>query len=90
MSSGPRDPEARAPRPDRRDWQKAKLVVPENALREAGMGRLQGSAVGTESRSGTIGPINLEVKQTGERSTGNPYAAVRRGGGWKRGMVEMM
>jgi hypothetical protein len=39
MSSGPRDPEARAPRPDRRDWPKAKLVVPENALREAGMGR---------------------------------------------------
>jgi hypothetical protein len=37
MSSGPRDPEARAPRPDRRDWPKAKLVVPENALREAGM-----------------------------------------------------
>src|SRR5215468_8854662 len=34
--------------------------------------------------------INLEVKQTGERSTGNPYAAVRRGGGWKRGMVEMV
>src|SRR5215468_10123118 len=39
MSSGPRDPEARAPRPDRRDWPKAKLVVPENALREAGMRR---------------------------------------------------
>jgi len=45
MSSGPRDPEARAPRPDRRDWPKAKLVVPENALREAGMGR---SPFGTE------------------------------------------
>ena len=28
-----------------------------------------------ESRPSTIGPINLEVKQTGERSAGNPHAA---------------
>ena len=77
-----------------------------------------------------IGPINLGVKQTGERSAGNPHAAIdaagtgnvawskccdtrnrkgeatgntnldlnrraslrpyRRGGDWKRGMVEML
>ena len=28
MSSGPRDPEARAPRPDRRDWPKTTMVAP--------------------------------------------------------------
>jgi hypothetical protein len=28
-----------------------------------------------ESRPSTIGPITLEVKQTGERSEGNPHAA---------------
>jgi hypothetical protein len=28
-----------------------------------------------ESRPSTIGPITLEVKQTGERSAGNPHAA---------------
>jgi hypothetical protein len=37
--------------------------------------RLQGSVVDAESRPSTIGPITLEVKQTGERSAGNPHAA---------------
>ena len=55
MSSGPRDPEARAPRPDRRDWPKAKLVVPENALREAGMGR---SPLGTTQKSRSVRPMS--------------------------------
>src|SRR5215469_11783627 len=34
-----------------------------------------------------IGPISPEVKQMGARSAGNPHAALRRGGGWKRGTV---
>jgi len=29
-----------------------------------------------ESGSGRIGPISLEAKQTGERSAGNPHAAL--------------
>jgi hypothetical protein len=37
--------------------------------------QLSGSAVRAESRSGGIGPISLEAKQTGERSAGNPHAA---------------
>src|SRR6516165_10006688 len=37
--------------------------------------QLPGSAVRAESRHGRIGPINLGVKQTGERSAGNPHAA---------------
>jgi hypothetical protein len=41
----------------------------------AAVQRLQGSVVYAESRPSTIGPITLEVKQTGERSAGNPHAA---------------
>src|SRR5580704_4006483 len=41
----------------------------------AAVQRLQGSVVNAESRPSTIGPITLEVKQTGERSAGNPHAA---------------
>src|SRR6202171_1129991 len=41
----------------------------------AAVQRLQGSVVDAESRPCTIGPIILEVKQTGERSAGNPHAA---------------
>jgi hypothetical protein len=41
----------------------------------AAVQRLQGSVVDAESRPCTIGPITLEVKQTGERSAGNPHAA---------------
>src|SRR5215510_5408385 len=46
------------------------------ALRNlAAIQRLPGSATAVESRSSRIGPINLGVKQTGERSAGNPHAA---------------
>jgi hypothetical protein len=46
------------------------------ALRiSAAVQRLQGSVGYAESCPGTIGPITLEVKQTGERSAGNPHAA---------------
>src|SRR5258707_2468307 len=41
----------------------------------AAVQRLQGSLANAESRSSTIGPINLEVKQAGERSAGKPHAA---------------
>src|SRR5882757_4382872 len=41
----------------------------------AAVQRLQSSVGYGESRSSTIGPINLEVKQTGERSAGKPHAA---------------
>src|SRR5215468_812824 len=41
----------------------------------AAVQRLQGSLANAESRPGTTGPITLEVKQTGERSAGNPHAA---------------
>src|SRR6516162_2558352 len=37
-----------------------------------------------------IGPISLEAKQMGARSAGNPHAALRRGGGWKRGTAEIL
>src|SRR6202521_2634674 len=37
--------------------------------------QLSGSAARTESRPSRIGPINLDAKQTGERSAGNPHAA---------------
>src|SRR6478736_10303550 len=37
--------------------------------------QLSGSAARTESRPARIGPINLDAKQTGERSAGNPHAA---------------
>jgi hypothetical protein len=37
--------------------------------------QLPGSARNAESRFGRIGPITLEVKQTGERRAGNPHAA---------------
>jgi len=43
-----------------------------------------------ESRSGRIGPISLGAKQAGERSARKSACCVRRGGGWKRGMVEMV
>ena len=36
--------------------------------------QLQGSEGRSESRSSAIGPITLEVKQTGKRSAGNPPA----------------
>ena len=36
---------------------------------------LPSGSTSTESRSGRIGPIILEAKQTGERSAGNPHAA---------------
>src|SRR6266436_6827704 len=41
----------------------------------AAVQRLQSSVGYGESRSSTIGPINLEVKQAGERSAGKPHAA---------------
>src|SRR5258705_8153942 len=41
----------------------------------AAVQRLQGSLANAESRPSTIGPITLDVKQTGERSAGNPHAA---------------
>src|SRR6266446_3785978 len=41
---------------------------------------LPGSATAVESRSGRIGPISLEAKQTGERSAGNPHAAFDEAG----------
>jgi hypothetical protein len=41
----------------------------------AAVQRLPGSATEVESRSGRIGPISLEKKQTGERSAVNPPAA---------------
>ena len=36
---------------------------------------LPSGSTSAESRSGRIGPIILEAKQTGERSAGNPHAA---------------
>src|SRR5215467_6518742 len=39
------------------------------------MQRLQSSSTTAESRPSRIGPINLGMKQTGERSEGNPHAA---------------
>src|SRR5215475_6872520 len=36
---------------------------------------LQGSVAAAKSRSSRIGHINLGMKQTGERSAGNPHAA---------------
>src|ERR1700730_7134331 len=41
----------------------------------AAVQRLPRSMVHAESRPSTIGPITLEVKQTGERSARNPHAA---------------
>src|SRR6266478_9930617 len=41
----------------------------------AAVQRLQGSLANAESRPSTIGPITLDVKQTGERGAGNPHAA---------------
>src|SRR5262249_18365538 len=37
--------------------------------------QLPGSSATAESRPSRIGPINLGMKQTGERSAGNPHAA---------------
>ena len=51
--------------------------------------RLSGSARQAESRPGRIGPISLGAKQTGERRCGKSARCVRRGGDWKRGMVEI-
>jgi hypothetical protein len=51
---------------------------------------LPGSPTAVESCSGRIGPISLEAKQTGERSARKSARCVRRGGGWKRGRVEMV
>ena len=56
----------------------------------AAVQRLPGSATDVESRPSRIGPISLEEKQTGERSARKSACCVRRGGGWKRGMVEMV
>src|SRR5271166_491860 len=49
-----------------------------------------GCTTSAESRPGRIGPICLEAKQTGERSARKSACCVRRGGGWKRGMAEMV
>ena len=38
--------------------------------------QLPDSSATAESRPSRIGPINLEVKQTGERSAGKPHAAI--------------
>src|SRR5215813_9479541 len=38
--------------------------------------QLQGSVAAAESCPSRIGPITLEAKQTGERSAGNPHAAI--------------
>ena len=51
---------------------------------------LPSGSTSAESRSGRIGPIILEAKQTGERSARKSACCVRRGGAWKRGMVEMV
>src|SRR6202034_1260779 len=51
---------------------------------------LSGCTTSAESRPGEIGPISLEAKQTGERSARKSACCVRCGGGWKRGMVEMV
>src|ERR1700752_868388 len=51
---------------------------------------LSGCTASAESRPGRIGPICLEAKQTGERSARKSACCVRRGGGWKLGMVEMV
>ena len=42
--------------------------------------QLPGSPAAAESRSGSIGPINLEAKRAGERSAGNPPAAFDEAG----------
>jgi hypothetical protein len=44
------------------------MAVPMSAAVES----LQGSVASAESHSSAIGPITLEVEQTGERSAGNP------------------
>jgi hypothetical protein len=45
---------------------------------------------GAESRSSRIGPVTPEGKQTGERQCGKSAGCVRRGGSWKRGMVNKL
>ena len=46
------------------------------AVRHSGaVQRLSSAPRQAESRPGRIGPINLDVKQMGERSAGNPHAA---------------
>jgi hypothetical protein len=61
-----------------KSWQGLRLEAVEYAMAvriSAAVQRLQGSLANAESRPSTIGPITLEVKQTGERSAGNPHAA---------------
>ena len=41
---------------------------------------LPSGSTSAKSRSGRIGPIILEAKQTGERSAGNPHAAFDEAG----------
>ena len=43
-----------------------------------------------ESRPSRIGLISLGMKQMGARNAGNPHVPLRRGGDWKRGMVEIV
>lgn len=42
------------------------------------------SIIVVESRSNTVGPINLDTKYTGARSAGNLHAACERERGWNR------
>src|SRR3984893_19178234 len=66
-------PYGAAPEPERLRLQAVEYAM---AVRiSAAPQRLQGSVVYAESCPSTIGPITLEVKQTGERSAGNPHAA---------------
>jgi hypothetical protein len=52
--------------------------------------QLSGTPVRAKSRPGRVSPISLVAKQTGERRAGKSARCVRRGGDWKRGMVEML
>ena len=72
---------------DPKNWSdNAGLAVPNSRAVQ----RLPGGSTRTESRAGRIGPISLGAKQTGERSARKSACCVRRGGGWKRGTVEMV
>ena len=50
---------------------------------------LPSGSTSAESRSGRIGPIILEAKQTGERSAGNPHAAFDEAGAGNVARPEM-
>src|SRR5262245_26428059 len=52
--------------------------------------RLPNAPRSAESTLGCIGLITRGLKQTGERSARQPARYVRCGGGWKRGMGEML